>query len=362
MRIVLTGASGNVGTALLRVLGASGSGHELVGISRRPPGSADSVYAGVEWRAMDLASGASAPELRRAVEGADAVVHLAWGLQPTRRPDYLLRLDVGGSARVFDAVRRADVPHLVHFSSIGAYSPGPKGVRVDESFPTEGVLHHPYSRHKVAVERMLDRFEARTPATTVTRVRPTVVLQREAGSAIVRYFLGPLVPASLLRHLPVLPMDPAVEFQTVHADDVADAVARILDRRAGGAFNLASEPALTAADLADALGARLLPVDARVLRAVVAATWHARMQPVDPSWLDLALASPLVDAGRARRELEWEPRTDSRAALLDVLSGMVEGVGTGSEALRPRPSPLGVLRDELPRLLRSGPVGDRRRP
>ncbi len=57
------------------------------------------------------------------------------------------------------AVAAAGVPALVYASSVGAYSPGPKDQPVDESWPTDGVASSFYSRHKVAVERNLDRFE-----------------------------------------------------------------------------------------------------------------------------------------------------------------------------------------------------------
>jgi UDP-glucose 4-epimerase len=366
VRIVVTGATGNIGTALLRRLTAPGSGHSVVGVVRRPPGSGggrgtDPAYDGVEWHAIDLAEKTALPALREAVRGADAVVHLVWGLQPSRAQRYLMNLDVGGSARVVEAVEQESVGHLVHLSSIGAYSPGPK-VRVDESYPTDGIPQHPYSRHKVGVERMLDALEARTPDVVVARIRPTLVMQRAAGSAIARYLLGPLVPTGVLRHLPLLPLDSRVQFQAVHADDVAAALVRVLELRAGGAFNLASEPALTADDVADVLGTKLLHVPAPVLRALMSASWHARLQPVDPAWLDLALAVPLIDTTRARTELGWEPTYDSRAALLDLLTGMVEDAGTTSEALRPRRGALRAVRDELPRLLRGGPIGDRRRP
>src|SRR5215217_4924119 len=123
MRIAVTGASGNIGTALLRRIAAPDSGHEVVGIARRPPAPGrDPVYDGVEWHAMDLATSASLPRLQEAFEGVDAVVHLVWVLQPSRRQKYIHDLDLGGTRRVLGAVENAGVGHLVHLSSIGAYS------------------------------------------------------------------------------------------------------------------------------------------------------------------------------------------------------------------------------------------------
>jgi hypothetical protein len=98
-------------------------------------------------------------------------------------------------------------------------------------------------------------------------------------------------------------------------------------------------------------------VDRRVLRAVVALGWRTRVQSLDPGWIDLAFAVPLMDAGRAHRELEWHPRVDARDALADALAGMATAASAPSEALRPRSVPA-----QLINLLRHGPTGDRRLP
>ena len=130
--------------------------------------------------------------------GADAVVHLAWLIQPSDDQDTVWRANVEGSARVFDAVASAGVPTLAYASSVGAYSPGPKDRRVDEGWPTEGSQLH-YSRQKAEVERRLDRFETATPVCRVVRLRPGLIFKRDAATEIRRYFTGPFLPNLLLR-------------------------------------------------------------------------------------------------------------------------------------------------------------------
>ena len=175
-------------------------------------------------------------------------------------------------------------------------------------------------------------------------------MQGDAGSAILRYGLPAFLPSSALRLVKVLPLDPALVIQAVHTPDVADAIARALERRIGGAFNLAADPPLSASDIAAALGARLVPAPRAVLRAAVAAGWNLGVQPLDPGWIDLAFAVPLMDSGRARRELGWEPRTDARTALAELVAGMKSGRGTSSAPLRPR-----AVAAELRDLVRAGP-------
>lgn len=357
MRIVITGASGNIGTALLRRLAADGSEHQLVGVCRRPPEGGE-PYDGVDWVSLDLADPAADQKLAPVMRAADAVVHLAWGFQPSHDIDYLERVDVGGSRAVLQAADQAGVGQLVHMSSVGAYSPGRGADRVDEAWPTEGIGSSAYSIHKAAAERLLTAYEHDHPdGMRIARIRPAFVLQRDAGSALLRHGVPGFVPAAAVRLLPVLPVDRRLVIQGVHPDDVADALVRVLDQGATGAFNLAAEPPLARDDIAKALRAAPVHVPAAVLRVLTMLTWRARLQPLDPGWVDLAFAVPLMDAGRAREVLGWQPRTDARNALAEAVEGMAEHAGTASPALRPR-----SVFDQFVRLVRRGPIGSRRLP
>ena len=354
MKIVVTGASGNIGTALLRWLQSDG-GHELHGVVRRVP-EPIGVYREVEWHSVDLSATAATAELTEIFAGADAVVHLAWGFQPSHDLEYLRRLGVDGSLAVLTAADRAGVAHLVHMSSVGAYSRAP-GVRVDESAARNGVPTSAYSVHKATAERNLDAYEARGGAMIVSRLRPGFVVQPDAASGLLRYGVPGWVPARALALLPVLPLDDALAIPVIHADDVADATVRVLQQRAPGAFNLAGEPPLTRADIARALHAIGVQVPAKVLSVLAAATWRLRLQALSSGWVDLAFSVPLLDTTRARDELGWTPAVDARQALTDTVAAMTRGQSTSSPVLRPR-----SIADAVRKLVTSGPVGSRRLP
>jgi nucleoside-diphosphate-sugar epimerase len=332
MRLLVTGASGNVGTALLRRLAVEHPDWAIRGLVRRPPPPVGE-YGLVEWYAHDLADETADTTARRAARGVDAVVHLAWAIQPARKPDYLEAVNVGGSTRVFDAVRAEGVPHLVHMSSVGAYSPRTSSRAVTESWPHGGVPTSSYSRHKVAAETALD---IAPPAPVVTRLRPGLIFQGEAGSEIARYFLGPLVPRRALgrRLLPRMPLPRGLSVQAVHADDVADAIVRALERRALGAFNLAAAPQLGVSELGRALGAPPVELPGPVLRRAAEAGFRLHLQPTEPGWLDLALSVPVLDCRRAEEVLGWSPTWSSSAALAELVDGMRRQRGAPSPALR----------------------------
>src|SRR5690348_13728532 len=132
MRLVVVGATGNAGTSVLDALAGDSDVHSIVGIARRRPTIA---FPKTEFVSADVASDDLVPHFR----GADAVVHLAWLIQPARDLDLLRRVNVAGSERVFRAAADAGVPAIVYASSVGAYSPGPKDRSVDESWPTGGI-------------------------------------------------------------------------------------------------------------------------------------------------------------------------------------------------------------------------------
>ncbi len=344
MRVVVTGASGNVGIPLLRRLCADPAVDAVVGIARRPPagGAGPAGTDAVEWVACELGAAAATELLRPTFAGADVVVHLAWLLQPSHRPRVMYATNVDGTRQVIDAVVAAGVPTLVHASSVGAYSPGPKDRYVDESWPTEGVPSSIYSQHKVAAERMLDRLEQDRPGLRVVRMRKALIFSRDAGSALARYFLGPFVPATLMRPrlLPVVPNLDRLRLQGVHSDDVAAGYALAIASDLRGPVNLAAEPVLDPASLGRLLGARPVPLPAGLLRSFVHASWRLHLQPTDAGWFDLALGVPLLDTTRARTELGWTPAHDAGSALLEALAGIAAGAGLPTAVLRPRFSPV----------------------
>jgi nucleoside-diphosphate-sugar epimerase len=331
MRVAVVGATGNVGTSVVRALAADDRVESIVGLARRRP---DWHPPKTEWRSADVVT----DDLVQHLRGADAVIHLAWLIQPSRDEAVTRAVNVDGSLRVFAAAADAEVPAIVYASSIGAYSPGPKDRGVDESWPTEGIPTSFYSRHKATVERFLDRFEAEHPGVRVVRLRPGLIFKREAASEIRRLFAGPLLPSPLLRRrlIPFVPDMDGLRVQAVHSDDVGDAYRRaVVDETARGAYNVAAEPVLDPRTLGEALGARPLRVPRRLVRALAAVTWRLRLQPTPPGWLDMGLSVPVMDTTRIRRELGWSETRSSQEALVELLDGMRERAGTGTPPLDP---------------------------
>jgi nucleoside-diphosphate-sugar epimerase len=319
-RIVIIGATGNVGTSVLSALADDHGVDQIIAVARRKAPFDDPR---VESVAADVVSS----DLTSLFAEADAVLHLAWAIQPSHDESYLRRVNVVGTRRVLEAAAAARVPRIVYASSVGAYSPGPKDHPVDESWPTKGIPSLFYSRHKAEVERMLDRFERENPDVAVVRMRPGLIFKRDAAEGIKRLFVGPLAPRQLLRHdrIPFVPDTRRLRFQAVHSLDVGDAYRRALLGDARGAFNLAAGPVLDPEVLAWALDAPRVAIRAGLIRRAAQLSWRARLQPSPPGWFDLALAVPVMSTERARAELGWNPRISATEALVELLDGMSDG-------------------------------------
>src|SRR3982750_2905428 len=103
MRVVVVGASGNVGTSVLQALAHESQVDSVLGLARRRPegsfGKGEEVDNGTDY-------------LEPHFRGADVVVHLAWKIQPSRDLAALRKTNVNGSRRVFEATAAAGVPSL----------------------------------------------------------------------------------------------------------------------------------------------------------------------------------------------------------------------------------------------------------
>lgn len=350
MKIAVTGASGNVGTAVLRALHADNDVTDIIGISRRVPSPEQEPYAGVDWLSIDIGAAVgeseAVPALTEAFAGADTVIHLAWIIYPNHDRELLRRVNVDGTRHVLTAAAAAGVRHIVVASSIGAYSRDDARGDVDgahdtpqlrgEDFPARGIAGSHYSEDKGAVEGILDSFEKAHPDITVARLRPGLIFQAEAASEIQRFFLGSALPVGLLgaAKLPVLPLPRGIRAQAVHADDVAQAYLAAAKKRATGAFNICADDILYPKDFAEVIDhGRFVELPPAAVRAAAAAAHRSGALPADAGWIDMAMGVPMMDNTRAKTELGWAPTRSAKDTLRELVRAMADGAGHHSPSL-----------------------------
>jgi uncharacterized protein YbjT (DUF2867 family) len=219
--ILLTGATGSVGSALLRRLTAAGA---PVRCLTRDPKRLGPERVRVQIALGDLADPAS---FRNALRGVGTVVHLAASIRDQPRGS-IEELNAMATLRLVRAAERAGAERFVFFSAIGAS------------------LHAAtrFLRAKALAQRAVEGSDLATvvfcPSLIYTPGDPWLTL---------------LERLSLLPVLPV-PGSGRALFQPIWADDVADSVAAALDHPALGAragFELAGPESLTHDDILQAV-------------------------------------------------------------------------------------------------------------
>jgi nucleoside-diphosphate-sugar epimerase len=298
----------------------------IIGMARRPFDPDRHGWKRAEYRRGDVLDRDSVDAL---VADADVVVHLAFLIFGSH--DKTRAINLSGSRNVFEAAVAAGAKRLVYTSSVAAYGFHPDNPDVlTEETPPLGTRDFYYSAQKAELEELLSEVTAGS-STDVYVFRPCIVAGPDAPT-LIEGFTGQMVFGRRVRLLwraldalplvgPVLP-DSGVPFQLVHHDDVANAVrAAVLGRGTPGAYNLASEDAVTVTDVAHALGWRAVPVPRVAVGALGEVLARAPFLPAEVGWVDALRRPVLMDTAKARRELRWRAQRDARETLAETVEG-----------------------------------------
>jgi UDP-glucose 4-epimerase len=303
MRVALTGAAGDFGTAILRRLLEDERATEVVGIDVAPLRLRDDRLRAVSCDVRDAA-------IREHLDGAEAVVHLAFVLVPGRDLDAAHDVNLAGSRNVLEAAAAAGARRLVVASSLSAYgAPAPGLEPVDEAAFPAGTPERFYFREKAQVEHLLDWWEAANPDSemTITRMRPGFIYGPDFDNPALTLMGSPLA---------VLP-DDGGRTQLIHQDDLARAFCEAIFHDAPGPFLLVTDDSVSQEDLAAISGGRVIRIPVRATELALDAAHALRLSPVSSEW---AVSGDRVGRlGRARDVLGWEPSATSRESAVAML-------------------------------------------
>lgn len=292
----MTGAAGVFGRHIAGRLHRQGA--TVVGYARhRPTGLPDVEY--VEGDIRDRTS------LTAAMEGCDAVAHVAWAVTPLRSRTETRDVNVGGTANVLEAMDRTGCPRLVFSSSVLAYGPRPDHpAALKETDERRPLTHELYAAHKAEAE---DLIENSGVDAVVTRTAP--VVGRSVDNYGAEIFGSPVLVAVT---------GDTTRFQFIHEEDATRFHAEACLGERTGIVNLGTDNVLGIDDVGRILGRRVLRVSEGFLRRLVSSGWERGLLPVDPDSLDGLRWMPVVDTTRLRDEWGFRCAWTGTEALEDL--------------------------------------------
>jgi len=329
--VLVTGSSGFIGTAVSKRL--LRDGYSVVGFDVEPPRDRSEVtrFLEVDLTSDESVTGALAEVKDRFGGRIASVIHLAafYDFSGESNPMYE-ELTVGGTERLLRNLLPFTVEQFAFSSTQLVYAPSEPGQRINEDWPLEPKW--PYPESKVRAEEAIRRERGGIP---VVLMRMTGVYTDRCHQPTLAHQIQRIYERQVTAHL--FPGSTAHGQPLMHLDDLVEAVARIVDRRADLAAEtvlLLGEPETMSYDALQHTLARLIhdeDWETRQIPKAVAKTgaWMEGLLPGDepfirPWMVDMADDHWELDISRARTLLGWEPRRSLRETLPKMVAFLKE--------------------------------------
>lgn len=301
-RILITGAAGMIGRALLRGL----DGHEVIATDLNVPANAPDA---IKFRRMDV----TGPDTARIIaeEKPDVIVHLASIVSPPKgmSRETAYAVDVTGTRNVLEAAIAAGVRRLVVTSSGAAYGyHADNPVPLRETDALRGNDEFPYAHHKRLVEEMLARARRDAPQLEQVVLRVGTVLGAGTENQITALFHKPRLLAVRGSESP---------FVFIWTEDLARILLRASTDGPAGIFNVAGDGAMGVSDLAAALGKPVLRLPAAALRLALSVLRPLGLSRYGPEQVRFLQYRPVLDNAALKSEFGYLPGKTS-AEVFDL--------------------------------------------
>lgn len=327
MRYLITGGAGYIGSRLTDLLAGREETERIVIADLRPPAvpRPKSEYARMDVRDRQ------AMQERLERDRIDALVHLAFILNPIHDEARMYDIDVNGTQAVLQAASEAGTQQVLVTSSTSAYGAFPDNPRpIAEDHPVRGVPDFSYARHKTEADRLCQLWALEHPDRVMTIVRPCIVLGPNVDNYISRSW----------QKLPEIPVLDGVEEQVqfVHEDDVVSAIAGLLDAKAAGAFNVTGDGTVTWRETAEVAGLKAKERSFKGQYLLSRVLWWLRIPRVEAPPGNLRfLRHPWVASNeKIKAAIGWQPGHTSRETF--EIAMRAKGLPKGAPAA-PAPEP-----------------------
>lgn len=297
-RILITGAAGAVGQALLEQL--DGGDHQVVATDLRQP----EIPRGIQFERLDVTG--DDPDRVIAAVKPNTVVHLASIVSPPKGStrDFEYDVDVNGTRAVLAACIKHSVRRIVVTSSGAAYGyHADNPVPLRESDPVRGNEAFPYANHKRLVEEMLAQARQDHPELEQVILRVGTVLGAGLENQITALF-----------HKPALLMLRGYDspFVFIWTKDLARILLRASTDGPAGIFNVAGDGALGIPELAELLNKPVRAVPAGLVQAALAVAKPLGLSRYGPEQVRFLQYRPVLDNAALKQVFGYTPELTSR--------------------------------------------------
>ncbi|TXC77262.1 SDR family oxidoreductase [Bradymonadales bacterium TMQ1] len=307
--ILITGAAGFVGDALLRsLLEETSAFRTIIASDIRPlaedlPDDPRLIPADLDIRDAD------AVHTLIATHKPAIVVHLAAIVTPppgdTRKLQY--DVDVIGTRNVVQACAHHGVKQLIYTSSGAAYGYHPDNPpALKENDPVRGNDVFAYAHHKRTVEEDLERARQDFPHLGQLIFRVSTVLGPQTDNQITGLFEQPVVPGIRGADSP---------FCIVADFDVVDAIRHGIHTGKTGIYNLTGDGVLSLKEIARRMNNRYLPLPESLVRTALAALSKRGIGPYGPEQVLFIKHRPVLDNTALKRDFGFTPALNSEEAF-----------------------------------------------
>jgi UDP-glucose 4-epimerase len=317
--VAVTGACTYLGGELLRRLEEDPRYSRVLALDIRPP----SVHGSkIEFIKLDLTQPTVDADLATLLQNTnvDTFVHGAFLSHPTHAAEWAHELEDVGTMHVLNACAGVAPRRFVMISTTlvyGAHAKNPNFLTEDAEL--RGHRDSRFVNDKVRAEKQVQRFAQEHPEVEVAILRFAPILGPSISNMYTRFFSRPVAPV-MMGH------DPLMQF--VHEQDAAFALAKAVESKATGAFNIVGKGVLPYTTVLALLGRVPVPMPQIVARQLSKVLWATQLVGSPPSFLDFLLYLCVADGSRAKATLGFSPRLSIKRTILDFLGIMPEDGAT----------------------------------
>lgn len=270
LTVAVTGAAGLVGSGLIHELCLDDRIERVLGFDVRPPATRHPKFVFDE---VDIRN----PALESRFNGVDAVIHLAFIMDPIRDEVLMRDVNLNGSQNVFKCAAKAGVGKIVYTSTAIVYGAHPDNeVPLTEESPLRANLDFSYPAHKLEVEYVVKEIRQEFPDLTFTVFRPAIVFGPNADNTWSHQLEMPVI-FGIRGYAP--------PFQFVHEEDVRAALLFAIFNDLDGAYNLAPEGWLEREEVLEVVGRPTFEISESRAFSLSDKLWSAGLGEAPPGML-----------------------------------------------------------------------------